>query len=87
MVRILLKHSRTTESFFTPFPAPIDIPLPHPSQQHADLQHVVIRLQQEVTRPKATFKTSLAREVGLNKRLVKYDFNQKFVIALMMKAK
>ena len=33
--------------------------IPHPSQQHADLQHGIIKLQQDVTRPKAQFKPTL----------------------------
>ena len=31
---------------------------PHPNQPHAGLQHAVLKLQQEVTRPKARFKST-----------------------------
>ena len=33
--------------------------VPYTSQHHAGLQHVVLRLQQEITRPKARFKPNL----------------------------
>ena len=36
---------------------------PHPIQQHADLQQVVIRLHQEVTRPKARFNIAYLGQI------------------------
>ena len=47
--------------FFKPHSHPTGVPMlmdPHPSQQHACLQHAVWQPQQEVTRPKARFRQS-----------------------------
>ena len=37
-----------------------------PSQQHAGPQHVVLQLQQEVTRPKERFKPTLPEKSGVD---------------------
>ena len=39
---------------------------PHPSLQHAGLQHTVWWLQQEVTRPKARFKPTSSKKYGVD---------------------
>ena len=39
---------------------------PHPTQQHAGLQHAVWQLQQEVTRPNAKFKSSSPEKSGVD---------------------
>ena len=39
---------------------------PHPSQQHVGIQHAVLQLQQEVTRPKARFKPTSPKNSGVD---------------------
>ena len=49
----------------------------HPSQQYAGPQHAVIWLQQELTRPKATFEPTLPAEkssVGVGGEIRCQDF-------------
>lgn len=43
---------------------------PHPCQQYAGPQHSVLHLQQEVTRPKATFKHTSPAKSGLDGELL-----------------
>ena len=62
---ILKTHSLNRQLFFeTPLPTLLlGSPMlmdPHPSQQHAGLQHAVLQPQQEVTRRQARFKPNLS---------------------------